>query len=209
MNTPTQGFNMKKWLFLICLTLAGSAFGKDLALFTVEGRSEDGNWHVVAMYSSKQKPVLEHYRDCLRQYCSGDMYDGTYQCEECREYSVMKERVNWSIDIETSFYYKNELKTTNTYSHWFHEDKMDKPYYTLFATNGFLYSQSCPDRNCCFALFASINDSSKELIVGYLTENLDPVISIIGKKMVGHLNIPKDYPNVTKLPATFVIKRGL
>jgi hypothetical protein len=200
---------MKKLFFLVLMILVGSASGKDLTLFTVEGRSDDGNWHVVAKYSSKQKPVLEHYKECIRQYCSGDMYDGTYQCEECREYTEMKERVKWSIDIETSFYYKNELKTINNYSHWFREEKMSKTYYTIYAADGFLYSQSCPGDKDCFRFFAYISESSKELILGHLTKNLDPVISIFEKKLVGRLNIINRDQSLTKLPATFIIKRSL
>jgi len=193
---------MKTYLvFVLFLLVTTQVLAKQAPLFTIEGKTRDKAWSVVSKFYSQEKPKIEKYRECLRQYCHGDWYEGNYSCEECTEYSEWKERVDWTISIETSFYHNNVLQHKSVYSSWFLEKKVDQESYLFYATSKTLYSQSCPDNSHCFKFFAGFTSP-----VGYLDQDLNPHIKIFGQTLQGRMNLFHNNQTII-LPVTFEISR--
>lgn len=200
---------MKKWSgFILFFLLQMNSFdlsAKDLSLFNVEGKSNDGEWSVQAKFYSTEKPTREYYKTCIRQQCSGDPMEGTYQCNECEEYSELKERINWTVKVATTFYYRNEIKSSGIYVENFKINKMKNLDYTLSTSP--LYSQSCNSPDICFRFLGFNKNSDSEVILGHLDKDLNPTISIIGNIVEGRMVVDEDHQQTKNLSASYIIKK--
>jgi hypothetical protein len=198
---------MKKLYVLLLIQLViASAYAKDTPLFTIKGKTINGDWTAISRFYSHGKPEVSQYKECLSQRCHGDPMEGDYTCEKCTEYSELKEKIQWSIESETSFYYRDNLQTKSTYPSFFMHQKSQKGVNGIFATNGFIYAQSCKNSDECMRLFVTGN-TEKNLLIGNLDRNLNAHFSIIGKRMKGRMNVELKNKSTVILPATFVIEK--
>lgn len=94
-----------KILSIIFVTMMSTA-AMSQTIFTILGESLDGNWKMEAIYTSPLIPHNQYTEKCHHsEICSGDPYDGTFECEPCREpYKVLTAKF-WDVVVNVRFFY--------------------------------------------------------------------------------------------------------